>query len=737
MGWRLCSMNAQTITVISKVDSSNITEPENLNVLHQWLRWNHAGNFLLNHLNHDASILLDAREEVIKKLKGAEEWRNRQRWVRMKLDSILGDLPRAHPLNVQITGIVQKNGYRLEKLIYESFPGVYVPGCLFIPDGLSGKVPAVLNVIGHNQESFRAELYQVIIQNLVKKGMIVLAIDPIGQGEHVQNYDPDVKFSKVGYSVEEHCYVGNQCFLTGNSLARYFVMDAMRAIDVLVARPEVDSDRIGMTGFSGGATVTSYLMALDDRIKAAIPCSWPTASRHQLETKGAQDAEANLLHSFKNGISFEDLLELRAPKATLLTFVTRDEYLSYQGAWAAYQEAKVAFSALGFPEHIQWVEDDSEHWMTPKIREAIYAFFIKHFSLPGHPREESYAVLTPEELQITPNGQVSTFMQGKRIFDLNQIVAQKLYSRLEQQRQQSPRHLSTVLEKAKAISGFIEPGQKREQAMQNGKYQRDGYSIIKYATPGEGDYVIPWLLFVPKQITQTMPVIIYLHDQGKSFEASPNGEIERLLRQGCMVAAIDPLGIGELKSTAGRSITPGYTAVLIGRSVPGLQTGDVLRVVNNLFSRSDVDTTKIGVMGIGRMAVTALHVSAFHERIAFTVLQDMPLSFFSIANHRDIKMGLTARPNGGYWHPYEVDFSWGVPGVLTAYDLPDLMAAQAPKKLWLINPRTHQLELASSEFIQNELAFPTQVYKSKNALSQLKITAGKTNFLEMINWILQ
>ena len=141
-------------------------------------------------------------------------------------------------------------------------------------------------LIGHDQPSFREEYYQVIITNLVKKGMIVFAIDPLGQGEHVQYYDPEIKFSAIGYSVIEHCYFGNVCFLAGVSSAKHFIWDGMRAIDYLLTRKEVDPENIGVTGFSGGGTVTSYLMALDDRVKVAIPCSWPTAYRRLLETKG-------------------------------------------------------------------------------------------------------------------------------------------------------------------------------------------------------------------------------------------------------------------------------------------------------------------------------------------------------------------------------------------------------------------------------------------------------------------
>ena len=105
-------------------------------------------------------------------------------------------------------------------------------------------------------------------------------------------------------------------------------------------------NRIGVTGFSGGGTVTSYLGAYDDRVKVSVPCSWATASRRQLETKGGQDAEAEFYMGLKEGITLEDLLEVRAPKPTLLTFTSRDEYLSLQGAREAFKEAQKAYQCI-------------------------------------------------------------------------------------------------------------------------------------------------------------------------------------------------------------------------------------------------------------------------------------------------------------------------------------------------------------------------------------------------------
>jgi alpha/beta hydrolase family protein len=213
---------------------------ENLDVFQQWIKWNNPGSLLINHLLKQTSYYYDDRDREIAKLKSKSDWLKRQEIVKDKLVKMLGPFPERTPLNTQITGSIKKDGYRVDKIIFESRPGFYVTGCLYIPDGISGKAPAVLNVIGHNQEAFRAPLYQVVIYNLVMKGIIVLAIDPPGQGENIQYYNPETKYSSVGYSVIEHCYFGNQCFLSGTSCAKYFVWDGIRAIDYLMSREDVD-----------------------------------------------------------------------------------------------------------------------------------------------------------------------------------------------------------------------------------------------------------------------------------------------------------------------------------------------------------------------------------------------------------------------------------------------------------------------------------------------------------------
>lgn len=714
-------------------------DEEDLNVFWKWLRWNHPGSLLTDYIIAQADKYFDLRDRQISKLKTRQDWTERQQWVKGKLSDLFGPFPEKTPLNPRITGVLHKVGYRVEKIIYESMPGNYVTGCLFIPEnpGRSRKFPAILNLIGHEQESFRAELDQIVYLNLVKKGFIVLAIDPIGQGEMVQYYDPEVKFSSIGYTVVEHCYLGNQCFLSGVTPARYFAWDGIRGIDYLLTREDVDPERIGVTGFSGGGTITSYIGALDERVKVAVPCSWSTASRRQIETKGAQDAESLFLGSVAAGITFEDLVEIRAPKPTLMTFTSRDQYLSIQGARDAYQEISRAYQAFGKRENIQFVEDDYKHWMTPKIRTSIYTFFMEHLGVTGDPAEEVVEIIPQEELMVTPTGQVSTYLKGESVYSINRKETEILIRNLERSRSELDDHLDHVRLKAKELSGFIQPGTDRIVPFFNGRYHRDGYTVSRIAIPGEADYAIPILLFVPDVAGKRLPALVYLHTEGKVKEAGIGGQIEKLVKEGYIVAATDVLGVGEIDNTIARAYTDDYNAILIGRSTVGVQTGDIVRVVNYLKQLDLVDPAEIGAVGRGEMCIPLMHAAAFDPSITRVALFGSPISYRSIVMNRFYKIGLIEREGGGYWHPYEIEFPWGVAGALTAYDLPDLIGCMAPGKVALVAPVNQLLEPASEEMIGEEMNFPRAVYSDSQNTGNLRISSSRDDLLQVVDWLFE
>jgi cephalosporin-C deacetylase-like acetyl esterase len=693
------------------------SQQEDFQILNKWIRWSDSGSMLINSLNEQARNYYDLRNREIARLRTANDWMKRQDKAKGILLELVGPFPEKTPLNSRITGILQKDGYRVEKIIYESMPKFYVTACLFIPDGIKGKRPVVIYVSGHTVTGFREPSYQIFFLNLVKKGFIVFAIDPISQGERLQTYDEQKKTSIIGAGVDEHSYIGNQCFISGSSLAKYFTWDIVRGVDYLVTRKEVDATNIGIAGRSGGGTQSAYASAFDERIKASAPEAFITSQTRLLESVGAQDAESNVYHSIANGIDHADLIEVRAPRPMMIVTTTRD-YFSIQGARETYKEALEVYKAFGKPENLLMAEDDAIHSSTRNNREAVYQFFQRFLELPGNPKEEDVQVLKPEELYMTSSGQVSASFGGESVFSLNKKETTILFDKLESSRTNIEGHLKNVTDRAKTISGYVSPGSGSE-AVFCGRYRRGNYCIEMYVIKGEGNCVIPLLLFVPDHRNKSAAVI-YLHPEGKDAEASPGGQIDQLVKRGFIVAAPDLIGIGETENKAGRYRihVVDYATVLLGRSLVGIRAGDVARTADFLKTIANVDSERLGAVGIGEMGPVLLHAAAFDKSIKQIVLLGSPISYKSIVMNPF----------------YKVKFSTVVPGALTSYDLPDLLGCIAPRKVVLAELKDHMLEPASAELIQQELEFPRSVYSIKNLPENMRIVSSQESLASIVEW---
>jgi pimeloyl-ACP methyl ester carboxylesterase len=207
------------------------------------------------------------------------EVEQRQAFIRSKITELLGGFPSRTPLNAKVTGGFSRDGYRVETLVFESRPKFYVTADVYVPTSTQPPFPAVVGVAGHTQTSKAAAFYQHGWISLAKRGFLVIAFDPPGQGERIQYYDPELGRSRVGTATSEHTAVGLQCILTGSNVANYIVWDGMRAIDYLLTRNDVDPKRIAVAGNSGGGMQSAYLAALDTRLAAAAPSCFLTSSK--------------------------------------------------------------------------------------------------------------------------------------------------------------------------------------------------------------------------------------------------------------------------------------------------------------------------------------------------------------------------------------------------------------------------------------------------------------------------
>lgn len=626
---------------------------------------------------------LTEREKRVAALKTSEEIAARQRMIRETILRAIGGPPERTPLNPQITGVLKREGYRVEKVIFESQPAFYITANLYIPETGRAPFPAILLPLGHETGGKANEDWQRLAVTFVRNGFVVLTWDPMGQGERIQLYDPDWGASKVGQSTTEHTVAGAQCLLLGHSFARHRIHDGLRALDYLASRPEVDAAKIGCTGNSGGGTMTSYLSALDDRIKVAAPSCFITSWRSLLETIGPQDAEQNMPPFLSAGLDQADFVIAFAPKPFLIASAVQD-FFPIKGARETYAEVKRLYRLMGAEEKLNMVEANDGHGFTLPRRLAAYRWMNRWLKgLDQAITESPVEVESEADLRCTPSGQVTVSFNAETIFSINRAESVRIKS---QRRMLSAApsdndlrsYQQEIRNHARQLTAFEKPDGDLK-AKKLGEIKRAGYRIEKLTFESAPGIVIPALLFLPESTSGKAPPILYLHERGKAAEAGPGGEIEELARAGAAVLAIDLRGTGETREDLDRSdafftyfgaFESAMTAMLVGKTLIGLRAQDIVRAVDLLASRGDVEMRRLTAYGFGEAATTLLHAAALDDRIRNVVLKNMLASYESVVSEK-----ISQRV-----------FENIVPGVLAKYDLPDLAACLAPRRVSLVNP---------------------------------------------------
>lgn len=695
--------------IISSAFVANAQEEfDGLRGTHKWIRLSDAPNSLYHHLSAQAFDLLEKRDREITQLKSLQDWQGRQEETRKILMDIVGPFPEKTPLNARTTKVLKKDGYTIENVIYESQPGFHVTASLFIPDGLKrkAKAPVVIYCSGHSSSGYKSGQSRFL--NLVNKGFVVFAFDPIGQGERIQFLNPEKDGSKFRWPSYEHSYAGAPVFMTGNSLAQYMIWDGIRAVDYLITRKEVDPDRIGITGSSGGGTQSTLIATFDERIKAVAPSNYITNLRMLLGSMGPQCAEQNLFHGIERGIDMADLLAVRAPKPAMLIATTRDMF-PIQGSIETAQEVSRLYEAYGKGENFSIVTDDAPHSFTSKNLESMHAFFQKHLNNPGDPGNKDFERLGKDDLQVTETGQLATSVKGETVFSLNLKEAEKLHQSLQMSRKKGLEYIPDMLDKAKRLSGYRNPVGESVFVFA-GRIQRDGYTVEKYLIDGEGDYVIPYILMEPEKTSNK--ALIYLNPEGKAADSQVGGEMEWFVRNGFTVLAPDMIGIGEMGPGEFKgdsyidsvSYNVWFTSMLIGRSIVGVRAGDVVRLARLLKTNDAIGE----IYGVAKreMAPVLLHAAAFDDVIAHVALIAPYASYRSIIMARD-------------YHPEFVHST--VAGSVGVYDLPDLAASLAPGNLMMVGITDGAGEKRDTAIIAEEVEVIKAAYAARNAAGRLFI----------------
>jgi len=608
---------------------------------------------------------------------GAWQAERRQFFLRQ-----LGEFPARTPLAATTVGRLAGEGYRIEKIVFESQPHHHLTATLYLPDA-PPPYPGVIVPCGHGPTGKATATYQQASILLALNGIAALCYDPIGQGERSQMFGLSIPKSAAEPAAgqappaplgptSEHTLMGVGAILVGRNTATYRIYDGMRALDYLASRPDIDPRRLGCTGNSGGGTLTAYLMALDERIVCAAPSCYLTTFARLLDQKGPQDAEQNIFGQIAFGMDQADYVLMRAPKPTCILSAKRDEIFDIAGAWEVFREAKQFYGRLGHPERVDLVEADEPHGFSMPLRVGAVRW-MRRWLLDRDDAitEPDFAIRTDRELFSTPDGQVMRLPGELSVFDLNRQEAE----RLAKLRSAGPeaKDARKLMEAVRATIGVAPLEDLPELSSKKvGTIQRDGYRIEKLLLGADEALPLPALAFIPQ--APDGDVYLYLDGEGKEAASAADGPIEQLVHQGHLVLAVDLRGCGETARGAnasqrtsgqragrfGPEVEPFFLAYLLGKSLVGIRTEDALRCERFLatFERPDGQTRRIHVVGVGSAGLPALHAAAIApEQIATLTLRR------SLRTWRD----LFDTADGGQY------LGETVHGALQVYDLPDLV----------------------------------------------------------------
>ncbi|HVX66292.1 MAG TPA: acetylxylan esterase [Bryobacteraceae bacterium] len=612
------------------------------------------GARLLGWMDGIAQSQLDRRAETIAHINSTAAAADRQKEVRARILAAIGGLPDYNgPLNAKITGRIDEQGYSIEKLYFESLPGLWVTANLYRPSA-AGRHPGVLLPLGHWDEG--KPVAQRLAGNLALKGFVVLVYDPLGQGERLQAYDARLGASLAGASVEQHFMAGAQALLIGQSFARYRIWDAKRALDYLVSRPEVDGARIGCTGCSGGGTVATYISALDPRIKVAAPACYMNTFR-LLFSGPVGDSEQSLPGFLSSGLDLTDYVELFAPKPWLLSSTIGD-FFPLEGARQVYEEARRWYRLYGAEDRIRWSVGPGEHGTPREIREGIYSWFIRWLKDgQGDPAEQAVTLHPDFELLATRSGQVATEFKGR---DIDAVLREELEKR---KTTGTAAELSAALAK---LSPAPPPTPPQANVLETTPSADLITERIRFET--EPGLELDAVRITPRSPGRKPGVLLV------ETQALPSPLALELARAGAVVLALQPRGEPAPQEAGPRAYAGDWLANtrawLIGRNLPGLRAYDIRRGVSLLAAHPDVDPARLRAVARRGAGVWLLMAAALDARIGGIWLDRTPWSLrAALANplHRDLHDAV-------------------LPGFILRWDFDDLVKAVAPRPVLWTDP---------------------------------------------------
>ncbi|MDZ4803210.1 MAG: acetylxylan esterase [Bryobacteraceae bacterium] len=507
--------------------------------------------------------------------------------------------PARTPLNIKVTRVLDKGSYTIENIAFESMPKVYVTGNLYLPKQRQGRVPAIVYVCGHSYSPQGDKVqYQRHGISLARNGYAAFILDSIQiaetfalhHGVHSQNlYD---------------------WYARGYTPAGVEVWNAMRAIDYLVTRPEVDAARIGMTGRSGGAAMSWFTAAVDPRVKVVAPVMGISTYAANVEDN-TQKGHCDCMFAINSEL--HDMMHqgaLIAPRPLLMMHGKKDTLFPVKGYEEFERTVGNLYNSYGARESFGNIVVDTGHEDSDFLREKAIRWFDKHLMhVENRKLDMDYSNAPPEQLAV--------FADNPPKDALNYRVHETF----------------TAHAPSSTYKSAADWERRRAELLP---------AIRKILRDTGEPFPIRLEVQKPKEITGKLPAVVYVASDGEdaAYIAQTLAPVQR--RGAAVRATVWPRGVGEApwpKTTWTHMLR---NAMHTGQTVDSMRLQDVLAAVRQVREMPDVDPARITVMGRGISAALALYAAIVDPAIAQVLLQDPPSShtegplFLNILRYTDL-----------------------------------------------------------------------------------------------------
>ena len=567
-------------------------------------------NNIRQYLCKEASIITQNSLKDIKNLKDWEAVREERHEQFLEMLGLQGKpfTGKRSPLNVTKTGTIQKKGYRIEKLYYESLPGLYVPANLYIPDGIKKPVPAILYACGHAHT--QKHNYQAHAKNFAENGFVCLVIETIQRGE--------VKGEHLGQESNGWFH----WYSRGYNPAGVEVWNGIRGLDLLSEMPEVDKNNLGVTGISGGGSQSWYLPAADPRIKAAAAVAGAASLEGQIAQKTIDDHCDCMMPINTYAIDFSDIGALIAPRSFMIAQPDRDLYYSIEAVHTLHDKIKPIYSYYGNSENLILKDATGGHsyGSEEELRPEILSFFFRELKGKNIKPEAIGKIditkeLSEEELKAYVNGAPKND-RTKTIQDSFVTLASPPVLKSVDELDSYRREVMSFL-KEKTFGAFPKKAVSLDLKLNFKSLGRQDYSFVS-----EEGWRLKISLQTRQQTDKDQPLLLVLKNPNEARYESV--ALAEGLDEKMIIAYFEARGIGDTGWSPSEQWHIRRASAWTGRTIASMRVYDVLRCLEALRSIPGVDTNHINILAQGEMAAIAPYAALLDGNVKTLLLKNPP-----------------------------------------------------------------------------------------------------------------